>query len=97
MAARRGTTVVFWSSLTVVDALVAGLLLVRPRAGVLCLILLMLSDVAHNTWFVWVHGGAGWMVLDQWVFLIFVLVTARMVGEGIAGGAAGKKGSEPNR
>ncbi len=70
-------TVLFWSALTIVDPFVAILLFVRPRSGVLSLSLLMLSDVIHNTWVIHAYGGVTWMVADQWIFLIFVLVTAR--------------------
>src|ERR1700735_2883275 len=44
------STVLFWSALTLLDPLVAVLLFVRPRIGITALMLLMLSDVIHNTW-----------------------------------------------
>ena len=72
-------TVVFWSALTFLDPLVAVLLLVVPRAGTVLLLLLMFSDVVHNTWVVKVYGGVLWMVADQWIFFIFVLATARII------------------
>lgn len=43
------------------------------------LLVLMVSDVVHNTWVIHIYGGIIWMVADQWVFLIFVLATARMI------------------
>jgi hypothetical protein len=63
--------------LTLLDPLVAVLLFVRPRIGITALMLLMLSDVIHNTWVIHVYGGIVWMVGDQWLFLIFVFATAR--------------------
>jgi hypothetical protein len=71
------STVLFWSALTLLDPLVAVLLFVRPRIGITALMLLMLSDVIHNTWVIHVYGGIVWMVGDQWLFLIFVFATAR--------------------
>ena len=61
-------TVLFWSALTLLDPLVAIVLLVLPRAGTVLLLLLMLTDVLHNTWVVKVYGGVVWMVADQWLF-----------------------------
>ncbi len=79
-------TVLFWSALTLLDPLVAIVLLVLPRAGTVLLLLLMLTDVLHNTWVVKVYGGVLWMVADQWLFLFFVLATASIVGELLDGG-----------
>ncbi len=79
-------TVLFWSALTLLDPLVAIVLLVLPRAGTVLLLLLMLTDVLHNTWVVKVYGGVLWMVADQWLFLLFVLATASIVGELLDGG-----------
>ena len=72
-------TVLFWSALTFLDPLVAVLLFVVPRAGTVLLLMLMFTDVVHNTWVIKVYGGVSWMVADQWLFLIFVLATTRIV------------------
>jgi hypothetical protein len=72
------STILFWSALTVLDPLVAVLLFVRPKTGITSLLLLMVTDVTHNTWVVHVYGGIVWMVADQWLFLIFVFATARI-------------------
>ena len=64
---------------TFLDPLVAILLFVAPRVGVVLLLVLMFSDVIHNTWIIGVYGGVSWMVVDQWLFLIFVSVTTRIV------------------
>ena len=58
-------TVLFWSALTILDRLVAILLLLQPRPGICLLMALMLSDVLHNTWVICVHGGMVWVVADQ--------------------------------
>jgi hypothetical protein len=71
------STVLFWSALTLLDPLVAALLFVMPRIGITSLMLLMSSDVIHNTWVIHVYGGILWMVADQWLFLIFIFATPR--------------------
>jgi len=43
------------------------------------LVILMVSDAAQNTWIIHRYGGKGWMVTDQWIFLIFVLFTISFV------------------
>jgi hypothetical protein len=68
-------TAVFWTSLTLLDPLVAILLIWKPRPAVIMLVILIVSDVAHNTWVILKYGGEGWMVADQWIFLAFVLAT----------------------
>ena len=73
------STILFWSALTFLDPLVAILLFVKPRIGITSLVLLMLSDVLHNTWFIHVYGGIVWIVADQWLFLMFVFATAQAV------------------
>jgi hypothetical protein len=68
-------TAVFWTSLTLLDPLVAILLIWKPRPAVIMLVILIVSDVAHNTWVILKYSGEGWMVADQWIFLAFVLTT----------------------
>ena len=41
----------------------------------------MRGDVIHNSWIVSRYGGIAWMVMDQWLFLSFVLATVRVVGD----------------
>ena len=72
-------TVLFWSALTFLDPLTAALLFAVPRAGTILLLVLMLSDVVHNTWIINRYGGVSWMVADQWLFFIFVLATAQII------------------
>ena len=72
-------TVLFWSALTIIDPLVAVLLFIKPRLGIVALTLLMLIDVVHNSWIINKYGGIVWMVADQWIFMIFVLSTVQIV------------------
>jgi hypothetical protein len=75
----------YWSSLTFFDPLAAALLFVRPRAGILLTIAIIVSDVAHNLWFTAKHPmGASFLrdvtssfaLMSQIAFLLFVAATA---------------------
>ena len=59
--------------------LVAVLLFLRPRAGVVITVAIMVSDVAHNVWAVTAMGAMVWPVVAQGAFLAFVTGTAPMV------------------
>jgi hypothetical protein len=72
-------TRIYWTSLTALDPLAAVLLFLRPRAGVVFTLAIIMSDVAHNTWIMWRAVGVSWwsfMYVSQVVFLLFVLLTA---------------------
>jgi hypothetical protein len=72
-------TRIFWTSLTFVDPTAVVLLFLWPAAGVWLTLAIIITDVAHNTWFGLVHGmAANWMYYSQGVFLAFVLLTIRM-------------------
>jgi hypothetical protein len=54
------------------------LLFVRPRAGLLLTLLIIVSDVSHNTWLMSRSPApqwSNWLYVLQVVFLIFVLLT----------------------
>jgi hypothetical protein len=70
---------VFWTSLTVLDPLVAILLFLKTKHAAIMLVILMVSDVANNTWVILKYAGEGWMVASQWIFLAFVLITIGFV------------------
>lgn len=81
----------YWTSLTLLDPLVALLLFVRPRVGVACTAVLMASNMAHNlavtAW--WAAPGAfaqavlgSWQLLSQIGFALFVAATVRMAWAG---------------
>jgi hypothetical protein len=72
-------TIVFWTSLALLDPLVAVVLFLKPKPAVIMLVILMVSDVAHNTWVILRYGGEVWMVAAQWIFLVFVLTTIGFV------------------
>jgi hypothetical protein len=71
-------TRLFWVALTLADPLVVVLIAVRDRAGVVLGVLIMLADVTVN-WTVFAttddFGLPG--VLNQSLFCVFVLLTAR--------------------
>jgi hypothetical protein len=75
-------TIVFWTSLTLLDPFVAVLLFLKPKPAAIMLVILMVSDAGHNTWVIHKHGGEGWMVINQWIFLTFVLLTVGFVWRG---------------
>jgi hypothetical protein len=80
---------VYWTALTLLDPLTGLLLYLRPRTGLVVTIAIIVSDVAHNTWF-GLHFGtistlfANWMYCCQLGFLIFVLLTVRCAWAGVA-------------
>lgn len=75
----------YWSALTLLDPLAAALLFVRPRAGVWLTLLIIVSDVLHNTWYVATHGQwSAPFYLAQVGFLILVSCLAPVALRGIA-------------
>lgn len=65
----------FWAALTVLDPVVAVLLLVRPRTGIACAAILILIDVLHNSVYVAAHHQ--WLetfYLGQVGFLLLIAV-----------------------
>jgi hypothetical protein len=72
-------SMVFWKTLTFLDPLAIILIFILPRAGILLLLAIMLSDVAHNAWILAFHGGAASNLILQAIFLVIVLITAPFV------------------
>jgi len=80
-------TCIYWTSLTILDPLAAVLLFLKPRVGLLVTFVIIISDVAHNTWSlaqrsqsaVWLN----WMYLSQVAFLVFVLITIQRAWRGV--------------
>jgi hypothetical protein len=75
---------IYWSALTVLDPLAAILLFVRPRAGIGLTVLIIVSDVIHNTYYV--------AVSDQWTnpfylsqvgFLVLVFALSPIAWRGL--------------
>ncbi len=87
---------VYWSSLTIVDPLVAVLLLVRPRIGVPTTVVVIATNVIHNL-SVTAHNAppgalveyviTSWQMVSQIGFLLFVLATWRIARRGIRKGS----------
>lgn len=79
------STALYWASLTFLDPLAALLLFLRPRTGIALTGAIILSDVAHNLWFIAAHPLRGSFLEDvtsspfmmsQIAFLLFVAATA---------------------
>ena len=73
----------YWTALAPLDLLAAGLLLTRPKAGVAVALLIMVSDVAVNSYAHYGLGFRGWygdLALQlQSTFLGFVVGAAPLV------------------
>jgi hypothetical protein len=78
---------IYWSSLTVIDPLAAVLLFLRPRLGIALTLLIIVSNVAHNLWFIAAHPlrpslledvASSPFMMSQIASLLFVAVTAPM-------------------
>ena len=75
-------TQVYWTSLLFVDTLIALLLLVMPGAGLILCVAVIVTDVAHNSWFALHHPIRMDLYLSQIVFLLFVAFTVRTAWRG---------------
>ncbi|MEQ5839227.1 hypothetical protein N0A02_07215 [Paraburkholderia acidicola] len=68
---------IYWSALTLFDPLAIVLLFLRPRAGIVLTVLIIVSDVIHNTYYVAMADlWTAPFYLSQVAFLVFVLVFA---------------------
>ncbi|PQV51955.1 hypothetical protein [Paraburkholderia sp. BL21I4N1] len=76
-------TRVYWTSLLFIDPLTALLLLVAPVAGLILCVAVIVTDVAHNSWFALHHPIRMDLYLSQIVFLLFVLSTVRSAWRGV--------------
>ena len=85
------SSAIYWSSLTIIDPTVAALLFVRPKLGICCTIVLIVTNVAHNLYVtaLWAPTGefiahaANLFVLSQIAFMAFVLASTRMAWDGL--------------
>jgi hypothetical protein len=83
---------VYWSSLTVLDPLIAALLFVWPRIGIPAAVVLIVTNVAHNL-AVTAYSAApddllslivsNPFLLSQFAFMVFVVITARTAWSGL--------------
>jgi hypothetical protein len=83
---------VYWSSLTILDPIAAALLFVRPKAGILCTIGIIVTNVVHNLILTAQHAPHGEFLtrvasnpfmLSQIGFMLFVGATAHVAWNGI--------------
>jgi xanthine/uracil permease len=58
------------------------LLLIAPAAGLILCVAVIVTDVAHNSWFALHHPIRMDLYLSQIVFLLFVAFTVRTAGRG---------------
>lgn len=84
---------VYWSSLTIVDPVVAALLFFRPKIGIAGTILLITTNVIHNLAVTAHYAPQGEfltralyspILLSQIGFMLFVAATARIAWKGVA-------------
>jgi len=71
----------FWTALTLIDPLAIVLLFLRPKAGVILTLMIIVADVAINAWVAWRYGIDLAAFLAQASFLIFVVCTWRMAAQ----------------
>jgi xanthine/uracil permease len=77
-------TRIYWTSLLFIDPFTALLLLVSPVIGLILCIAVIVTDVAHNSWFALHHPIRMDLYLSQIVFLLFVAFTVRTAWRGAA-------------
>jgi hypothetical protein len=76
---------VYWDTLAVLDPLAAGLLFIKPRSGVLLTVVIIVSDVLHNTYYVAAHDQLlAPFYLAQVGFLVVVLCLAPLATRGLS-------------
>jgi hypothetical protein len=84
----------YWSSLTILDPLVAAFLFVRPRMGVVSAVALIITNVIHNVAVLAHHAPSGEFLarasnpflVSQVGFMLFVCLTARTAWSGLQSG-----------
>ncbi len=88
----NAVSAVYWSSLTLLDPLIAGLLFVRPKAGIVSTIVLIVTNVAHNLAITAHYTPSGQLLervaaapypLSQIAFMLFVAMTAAVAWRGL--------------
>ncbi|MFM0296131.1 MULTISPECIES: hypothetical protein [Paraburkholderia] len=77
-------TRIYWTSLLFIDLVTALLPLVSPAIGLILCIAVIVTDVAHNSWFAPHHPIRMDLYLSQIVFLLFVAFTVRTAWRGAA-------------
>jgi len=87
----------FWVTLTVLDPITAVLIVLRRRSGIVLGIAVIVADIAVN-WTVFVLlGGLSWFgVVNQSLFAVLIVVTARPLWIWF-GQSSTREGAEPAR
>ncbi|HEX7911052.1 MAG TPA: hypothetical protein VF534_23590 [Paraburkholderia sp.] len=75
-------TRIFWTALLFIDPLAVLLLLVVPRVGLMVCVAVIVTDVAHNSWFALHNPIRMDLYLAQIAFLLFVACTVRAAWRG---------------
>lgn len=90
----------YWSSLTILDPLVAFLLFARPRVGILAAVALIVTNVVHNLAVTANYAPEGELLArlsnpfftGQLGFMLFVGATAGIAWRGIGSRGPGQRG-----
>ena len=86
-----GASAAYWSSLAILDPIAAALLFARPKIGILCTIVLIVTNVVHNLALTahsvprsefLVRAASDPMILSQLGFMLLVIATARPAWRG---------------
>lgn len=81
---------VFWMSLTVLDPLIVVLLLLRHRTGIVLGVGVILIDIAVNwTVYATIGGNPLFGVINQTLFAILIIATARLLWRWFAASSRG--------
>lgn len=89
----------YWSSLTVLDPLVAALLVLRPKIGIPSTVVLIVTNVIHNLAITAHYAPEGeflmrasnLFVISQIGFMLFVVATAHIAWRGVNTGRTANK------
>jgi hypothetical protein len=90
---------VYWSSLTILDPIVAMLLFVRPKVGIPTTIVLTVTNVVHNLAITslyfpegeFLRAAANPFFISQVAFMLFVAGTARIAWKGVQSGSVDRR------
>ena len=85
----------YWSSLTILDPVVAALLFARPKVGIWSTIILIVTNVIHNLVVTahfapdgeFLNRAADPFIISQIAFMLFVGATARIAWKGLENGS----------
>jgi len=73
---------IYWASLTFLDPLCVLLLFVRPRAGLILCVGIIVTDVLNNSWVRYHRSEVDFSYMLEVGFLIFVVATVKYAWQG---------------